>query len=199
METAERVVNIETTGNTVSGLFRTTDIAEANMLWRAIFSELETYAIDIVIFDANTSSRHDEVIALRLGQIVIDHSRFVPPEEGDFRTHIDVQGPTMFTTEHVPGLPFKFVTPIAVLKPGQRITCDVIVKKGQAKTHVKWRPVSTCTFQEVEGGYKFTMKEIGMLTGEQIFTQGLAKMRDAATRTPITIFSHQLVPSNIIV
>lgn len=194
---AERIVNIETTGNIVSAVFLSTDVSEVNMLRRAILSEIDTYAIDIVSFQTNTSSRHDEVIALRLGQLVIDHTRFVPPEEGDFKTHIDVQGPIEFTTEHIPGLPFKFVTPIAVLKPGQRITCDVIVKKGQGKTHVKWRPVSKVTMVEVENGYKLTIKEIGMLPGDEIFRRGLEKIGVAAKRPPITIFSHPLVPANL--
>lgn len=193
----ERITNIEVTGNIVSGVFLTKDVSEANLLIRAIKSEIETYAIDIVVFQVNTSSRHDEIIALRLGQLVIDHSRFVPPEQGEYRTHIDSQGPGEFSTDDIPGLPFKFRTPIAALKAGQRITCDVIVKRGQAKTHVKWRPVSTVKMTEVENGYKITFKEIGMLTGPEIFEKGYAKMTDAANRPPITLFSVPLRPANM--
>lgn len=192
-----RITNLETTRNITSAVFLSKDIAEVNLLRRAILSEIETYAIDIVVFQTNTSPRHDEIIALRLGQIVIDHSRFVPPTEGNFRTHIDFQGPGDFTTNHIPELPFKYVTPIATLKAGQRITCDVIVKRGQGKQHAKWRPVSTVTIAEVENGYKLTIKDIGMLSGPEIFEQGLAKMKDAAQRPPITLFSQPLVPHNI--
>lgn len=194
----DRITNIETTGNITSALFLTTDIAEANLLKRAILSEIETYAIDIVTFQINTSPRHDEIIALRLGQLVIDNSQFVPPEEGNFQTHIDVQGPLNFTTDDIPGLPFKYKTPIATLKPGQRIVCDVIVRKGQGKQHVKWRPVSKVILTEVDNGYKLTIKEIGMLSGQEIFERGLAKMRDAANRAPITLFSHILVPAKFL-
>jgi DNA-directed RNA polymerase alpha subunit len=198
MTETHRFANIETTNNITSAVFLTRDIAEVNLLRRAILSEIETYAIDIVTFHHNTSSRHDEVIALRLGQLVIDHSRFRPPPEGgDFTTHIDFQGPGEFTTEHIPDLPFLYITPIATLKAGQRITCDVIVKRGQGKRHVKWRPISTFKFTEVEQGYKVTFKNIGMLSGTEILEKGLAKMRDAAQRPPITLFSHPLVPNNI--
>lgn len=193
----ERITNIETTGNITSALFLTTDVAEANMLKRAIMSEIETYAIDIVIFQVNTSPRHDEVIALRLGQLVIDHSRFTPPEEGDFRTHIDFRGPGELSTEHIPELPFKFRTPIVTLRAGQSVVCDVIVKRGQAKQHVKWRPVAKVFIEEVENGYLITFKDIGMLTPTEILQKGYDKITEAAHRPPITLFSHPLVPGNI--
>lgn len=208
-----RIDNINTTGNITTALFRTKDIAEVNLLRRAILSEIETYAIDIVIFDINTSPRHDEVIALRLGQVVIDHSRLQLPEEGDLlrgalplpadetlfhlRVHIDVVGPLEFTTDHIPDLPFKYTTPIAILRTGQRIKCDCIIKKGQGATHVKWRPVSKITFTEVEEGYQISIKDIGMLSGQEIFEKGVEKIHAAAHRPPITIFSHPLVPNGI--
>lgn len=193
----ERITDLQVADNIITATFVTDDVSEANMLRRAILSEIETYAIDIVVFYVNTSPRHDEIIALRLGQLVIDHERFTPPAEGDFRTRIDFSGPGVLTSDNISELPFKFTTPIVTLRAGQRILCDVIVKKGQGRDHVKWRPVSTVAITEVENGYKFTMKEIGMLTPEQIFTNGFAKMRDAAHRVPITLFSHPLVPSNM--
>jgi len=193
----ERIINIETIGNVTSALFLTKDIAEVNMLKRAIMSEIDTYAIDIVIFQTNTSPRHDEILALRLGQLVIDHTRFLPPQIGDFRTHIDFKGPGELTTDNIPGLPFKYKTPVVLLKDGQHVICDVIVKKGQGKQHVKWRPVSRVSILDVEDGHKITFNDIGMLTPIQIIQNGYAKIRDAAHRVPITLFSHPLVPENI--
>jgi DNA-directed RNA polymerase alpha subunit len=199
MDYKDRIINIVTTRNITTALFLTNDIAEANLLKRAILSEIETYAIDIVIFQVNTSPRHDEVIALRLAQLVIDHSEFVPPEQGDFRLSINVRGPKEFTTQDIPSLPFKYVTPITELKQGQQIICDAIVKRGQAKQHVKWRPVSKVIIKEVDGGILFTIKDIGMLPPEQIFAKGYEKILDAAQRRPITLFSHPLIPENIVI
>jgi len=193
----DRIENINTTGSITTALFRTNDVAEVNILRRAIMSEIETYAIDIVIFNTNTSPRHDEVIAQRLGLVVIDNTTFVPPVDGDMKVHIDVQGPRIFTTKDIPDLPFVCHPNIAELRVGQRITCDCIVKKGQGKTHIKWRPISVFTFKAVEGGHQISFKGVGMMTGEEIIRQGLAKMGDAARRTPMTIFSHQLVPANM--
>jgi DNA-directed RNA polymerase alpha subunit len=193
----DRIDNINITNNIVTALFRTKDVAEVNLLKRAIWSQVYTYAIDVATFHTNNSPRHDEVIALRLGQLVIDNTRFVPPENGDYKIRIDVEGPLEVTTDHIPELPFKFVTPLVTLRKGQRIVCDCVVKIGQGKTHVKWRPISTFTFTEVEDGYQIKFKEIGMLTGPEIIQKGLEKMEDAARSPSQTIFSHTLVPHNM--
>lgn len=194
----ERIDNIVTNGNITTALFKTRDVAEVNLLRRSVLSEIETYAIDIVIFQTNTSPRHDEVIALRLGQLVIDNSAFIPPEHGDVKVHIDVIGPRVVTTESIPNLPFKYVTPFVTLKEGQRIVCDCIVKKGKGADHVKWRPLSTFSFSEEPDGYKITIKGIGMLEGDEIIQKGLEKMGEAARRPPLTIFTNPLIPSQYI-
>lgn len=196
----ERFHNINTTGLVTTAIFDTRDVTEANMLRRAILSEIETWSINLVIFDVNTSPRHDEIIAQRLGLLVIDHSRFQPPAEGDFKARIDITAPfDMFevTTQHIPELPFLYETPIVTLRRGQRLVCDLIVTKGTAKIHSKWCPVSILTAIADPEGYMIRFKSVGMLTPEQILEQGLAKMPAAARRPPITIFSHPIVPSTI--
>lgn len=191
----EKIGIINTNNETITALFRTQDVAEVNLLRRAILSEIETYAIDIVIFQTNTSPRHDEIIALRLGQLVIDHSRFVPPEDNDYKVHIDVQGPGEFTTNDIPDLPFKYDTPITTLKRGQRIICDCIVKKGTGKMHVKWRPISTFSFTKADDGYLLNIKGIGMLPPEELIQKGINMISNAAHRRPTTLFSQPLIPS----
>lgn len=193
----ERISNIVVTGNLVSAVFATNDEAEANLLRRSIMSEIETYAIDVVIFDVNTSSRHDEIIAMRLGQCVIDNMAFVPPGDGepDVRVHIDVMGPSVFTTDGIPGIPFTYKTDIAVLRSGERIQCDAIIKKGQGLTHVKWRPVAGVTISPTDGGYLIKFKTIGMLAPETIFQRALAAVPEAAKRGSVNLFFHTLVPA----
>lgn len=193
----DRFSNINTQDNITSALFNSTDIAEANLLKRAILSEINTYAIDIVIFHTNTTARHDEIIALRLGQLPIDHSRFNPINESDFTTRVDFSGPGKFTTQHIPNIPFKYIIPIMELREGQRIICDVIIKEGKGKTHVKWRPVSTVTLKEVQDGILITFKEVGMLSPVQILQLGLQEIKAAATRPEQTLFSRPLIPVNL--
>lgn len=173
----------------------TEDIALANLFRRAILSEIETYQIDIAIFYENTSFVHDETIALMLGLVVIDNDEYIPPSEGDFKTRIDCQGPKEFTTKDIPDIPFKHVTPILYLDEGQRITCDVVVKKGTGAIHVKWRPVSKVILNKVEGGYKFTIKNIGMMNSEKIFQEGHRKIETATKRQSTNMFFQHTVPS----
>jgi len=194
----DHISDIVTIKEITTALFHTNDRAEVNMLQRAIYSEIETYAIDIVIFHVNTSSRHDEIIALQLGQLVIDHTRFVPPEDGNFKSSIDFDGPGAFTTDNIPELPFKYKTPIAYLRAGQKIKCEIIIKLGTGRQHVKWRPLSTFTFKEHEMGYSIRVKGIGMLPGVDIIQKGLDKIDTASSRPGSNIFSRPVVPNNFV-
>ncbi len=187
------ITNIQTNGNITTCLFLSNDASLVNMYRRAILSEIETYAIDTIIFNVNTSPRHDEILALRIGQLPIDHSRFVPPEEGNLRITISFEGPGEFTTEHIP-LPFKRITPIAELRAGQKIECDVIVKKGQAKTHVKWRPVSKVIIKEEGDYFTVTIKDTDMLSGIEILQKGYEKISEASRRDPLNIFFRPVIP-----
>ena len=183
----DKIVSIETSGETTTVLIDTNKPSVVNLLRRAILSEIETYAIDVVIFDVNTSPRYDEIIALRLGQLVIDHTLFQPTGE-EFRTNINFSGPGEFTSDDIPGIPFTYRTPIATLLAGQTIKCEVIVKKGIGRTHVKWRPVSTVSIKEQAAGYRLTFKSIGMMPGEQIIREAIPKIEEAANRKPINLF-----------
>lgn len=202
METVSRISNIIVKDNIpeeAEALFETDNIAEANLLRRAIMSEIETYAIHIVSFDYNSSSRHDSILAHRLGLLVINNENFVPDENGEKIVHIDVSGPHEFTTDDIPDLDFKYKTPIAKLRDGERVKCSCIVRKGTSKDHVKWRPVSTVTMKKVENGhgYIFNIKGIGMLDVARIFELGHEKIISAAKVPPKTLFFRPVVPDHI--
>lgn len=186
----DRFKNIETSKLITTVIFNSSNIAEVNMLRRSIYASVESYAIDYVVFDTNVSARHDEIIALRLGQCVIDNDKFVPPTDGtDFKAHIDVSGPGWFTTDDIKDITFAYETPITLLKEGQKIKCDVIVRKGTGENHVKWRPVSTFAFTEYQGEFKITMKGLGMMSPETILERGLEKMEQTAKLPVYTLFS----------
>jgi len=196
----DRIVTVETTNEITSAIIATDDIAWVNLLRRAIMSEIDTYAIDIVIFNKNTSARHDEIIALRLGQLVIDHTIFVSPKENEhnFKTRINITGPKWFTSSDIPGLPFKYETPIMQLRDNETIDCYVIVKKGQGKIHAKWKPISIISIMDLDQGkrHNITFKSIGMMPGREILQKGIDKMRAAAEREPSNQFTRQVVPAD---
>lgn len=190
------VIRVDRNNALCTIVLNTTDVTQVNMLRRAMLSEIETYAIDIVTFNENTSCRHDEIVAFRLGQLVIDHDRFVPDENDQFTTEINVEGPLHFSTADIPGLPFKYVTPIMVLQYGQRINCSVIVKRGTSRIHAKWRPISTCAIGTESDRYTLTFHNIGMLPDEKIIEDAFKSMPLIAERSPQTIFSYPLIPAD---
>lgn len=185
-----RITDIKVNDIYITANFHTNNEAEANMLRRSIMYEIPTYAIDIVVFFVNTSARHDEIIALRLGQLVIDNNKFKPT--GDLKFKIDVTGPTTFDTTHIPDIPFTYITPIMELKANQRIICDVIVKKGTGYEHVKWRPVATIAYNSIivdnNPAFQFRIKGIGMLSANTIFEKGLAAIQIANKREGTNLY-----------
>lgn len=190
----DRITNINIDGNIVTAIFKSDDVSEVNLLKRAILSEIDTYAIGIVVFHVNNSPRTDEILAARLGQLVIDNTRLVIPETGELKVKMDVTGPKEVTTDDIPGLPFKFKTPITMLRKNERVLCDIIVQQGQGKIHVKWRPIANISFTEAEGGHLIKFKEIGMLTGEEILVRGINKIPAAAARPAQNIFFNKVLP-----
>lgn len=195
----DRFINTVVKDNIITTTFLSKDDAEVNLLRIAMQSEIETYSIDIVVFHVNTSARTDEILALRLGQCVIDNEKLIPllKEGVDYKSRIDVVGPGDFNTDDIPTIPFAYKTPIAYLKPNQRILCDVIVRKGQGKQHVKWRPISTFGIKDKTDGYELTIKMIGMLSAEHILERAVAKMIDAALKPHQNLFYKCLVPANM--
>lgn len=175
----------------------TQDVSLVNLLRRSILSEIETFAIDIVGFHINNSPRHDEILALRFGQLIIDHRKFQGPD--GYETELDVTGPIEVTTDDIQRLPFINKTSIVSLKEGQRLHCKLIVKKGTATTHVKWRPVSAIKVQKINAGYEMSFKNIGMLPTSSIIQQGIEKLVNTATIIPQNIFSRPLIPQNLII
>lgn len=160
----EPISNIKSRGKVGSCVFNFSDIELMNLYRRAILEEIETYAIEYVCVDINTTLTHDDKLALKLGQLVIDNEKFV--NEGldkdlTKRYYIDVSGPVKFTSDDIIGLPITFKTPILQLQSDERIKCFVIVTKGTSRTHVKWRPVGLVATNEIREGYFISRLNIG--------------------------------------
>jgi DNA-directed RNA polymerase alpha subunit len=183
---------------------KTKDLALVNMLRRSIKQEITTWTIDLVSFDINTSSRHDELLAHRLGLIPIDCEEFNPVEHGT-RHHLDVQASENelyeVTTDDLPDIPWAKmdgvygVTPIITLRHGERIVCDVIVMDGVGYTHVKWRPVSKVQIRDREDGfYDMTIVKKGVLSGERTFREGFANIPNAMARPAGTKLTKAVMP-----
>lgn len=180
--------------NTTSAILNTSDPAEANILLRAI-NEIPTYQIDVVVFDVNVSSRHDEIIAHRLGMAVIDNEQY--QHQGDsHRYHVDVKGPKMFTTNDIQGIPFAGVTPLTELRADHHLILDVIVREGNGHIHAKWRPVANAYIQQHEDKYMLVFKAVGMLNPLTILERAYNLRAAAASRTPSNLFMKPVLPKD---
>jgi hypothetical protein len=150
------ISHIKSDGRVGSCIFNYPNEDLMNLYRRAILSEIETYAIEYACFDINISVLHDELLGLRLAQLVIDHDKFINEkldEDLDKRYYVDVSGPGKVTTDDIIGLPFTRKTTFLELQAGERVKFFVMVRKGIARTHVKWRPVGLVAVTKIENGF----------------------------------------------
>lgn len=190
-----RTTITKTKGERVYFTFHTDDLALANMLRRSIISEVPTYSIDVAIFNRNNSSRVDEILAFRFGQLVIDNTQ-LESKENDTYT-LDVSGPKIVTASDIQGLPFVGNPVIIELQKGEHINCDLLLRQDIGRTHQKFSPVCLCTApNKVDDGYSFTFKNLGMLSNETILELGLAGIETAARRPFSNLFMETSLPKN---
>lgn len=145
-------------------IIETDDSRKAN-LYRHALQFIEVYAIKYVEFQRVNCCRQEEVIALTLGQIPIQNSK-VDPYELEFP--FTVMGPKEFTTNDIPDLPVMFEVPIFQLGDGEFIQGKVILKKGIAADHVRWRAISTAAMRRENEKHILTIGTVGVLTPDEI-------------------------------
>jgi DNA-directed RNA polymerase alpha subunit len=180
---------------------QTTDVKYANIFMITILSEIPTYAIEYVTFYVNDSPLYDELLAHRLGMLVIDNEKY---EHGDkFKFHVDYTNTSSnnstFTSDDIKDLIFNMKTPIIELRPNDRIKFDVEVRLGISRDHVKWRPVGPCYIKEnkSENTISVIYRNIGMLSDETIVNQAFKYMTITATRPPLNIFYKHHIPAEL--
>jgi hypothetical protein len=83
------------------------------------------------------------------------------------------------------------------LKQGQRLHCKLIVKRGTAKIHVKWRPVSAIQVEQDGPNYLMSFKNIGMLPTTTLLERGIDQLVATATTIPQNLFTRPLIPQNL--
>jgi len=166
--------------------------ANANMLRILIDRQVSTPAIHSVIIHENSSILDDEILAMRLGQVVINH-KLVPDKSRDVWCTLKVQGPTIGPdfeslskrrpvtagslviagSETNPALYAS--TGLVDLRAGQAIDCDCLIRWDVGKTHAKWQPCSTIVFKDYEDegrkGFLFEVRLIGNLDLESIVSE----------------------------
>ncbi|MGC8572806.1 MAG: DNA-directed RNA polymerase subunit D [Caldisphaera sp.] len=147
-------------------------IAFGNALRRLVLSDVPTMAIDYVYFYDNDTSVYDEIIAHRLGLLVLKsddaiHKYNLPEkcagkDETDTSCYVQVVLEKELSDESPSGIyvkasDLKFSdenikpaypdTPIVYLAPGQRIHLVAYARLGRGREHGKWSPASTSILQ----------------------------------------------------
>ena len=126
-----------------------------NSLRRAITSEVPTMAIEDVEIRKNTSSLYDEMIALRMGLLVLstDLKSYEFPSEkvpidsakASLKLTLSVKGPKVvyasdFKSADPKVKPVYDRTPIVKLLEGQELEVEATAILGRGKEHAKWSP-----------------------------------------------------------
>ncbi|KAJ1975804.1 RNA polymerase II subunit 3 [Dimargaris verticillata] len=163
----------EITDDVLDFVLSNTDLSVANSLRRAMIAEVPTIAIDIVQIESNTSVLADEFLAHRLGMIPLqsinadrmkytrDCSCIQACENCTVELTLNVkctEDRTLEVTSRDLMSSDPKVLPvlsdpddqgilIVKLRKGQEIKVNCLAKKGVAKEHAKWSPVSAIGFE----------------------------------------------------
>jgi len=137
----------------------------ANALRRTIISEVETLAIEDVIFTENSSALYDEILALRLGLVPLTTPEgFVRKDECDCKgagchkctviltIQKDAQGRVYsgdMKSDHKEVKPAFDKIPLTLLGESQKIDVECAAILGKGKDHAKFQP-ALCIYEEDE-------------------------------------------------
>ena len=145
-----------------------------NAIRRAVLSDVPTLAVDFAYFYDNTTAVPAEIIAHRLGLVVLDSSSAIKklrspeeckeapetdsscyveifleasvPETEDTGRYVKASDLSISDPDVKPVYP---ETPIVYIAPGQRIHMVAYARLGRGREHAKWMPASISLLQYV--------------------------------------------------
>lgn len=169
----------------------------ANSLRRTMISDVPTLAIDTVNIVHNTSNLSDEILAHRLGLVVMS-SEIVLKEDlgGDVEFSLDMTcrekeisvTAGMIQTKHPLVKPVNPDTVITKLYWGQQIVLRGRIKQGTGREHAKWMPVSVIGYRIQYLGKNrmkiyLSIEPVGNLSAKTILNKAV-KIMKARTEKP---------------
>ncbi|MFW6230535.1 MAG: DNA-directed RNA polymerase subunit D [Nanoarchaeota archaeon] len=150
-----KLTKISKKNNTLAFAIEGASTAFVNTLRRTIVNEVPTMAIEEVEFRKNTSTLYDEMIALRLGLLVLttDLKSYEFPSENvpkdsakaSLKLTLNAKGPKTVYASDIKSAdpsvkPVHGKTPIVKLLEGQELEFEATAVLGRGKTHAKWSP-----------------------------------------------------------
>lgn len=165
--TTRSVVIRELKGNRVELVIKGFSVAYVNAIRRLILSDVPTMAVDFAYFYENNTDVYDEMIAHRLGLVVLKSdealSKYAPPEACQdseppnpkcfVEIFLDVSlGEDAPTGVYVKASELRISdpqvtpvypeTPITYIAPGQSLRVVAYARLGRGREHAKWSPAS---------------------------------------------------------
>lgn len=152
-------------------MYNTDSPSCAAKLRRNLMCKLNIFAADMVLIYENSSALSDELLAHRFGQlVVVDERVMISAECPVYR--LDVSGPCVVTSDDVVDSPF-INTHLVTLRAGERLICDVVLRRDTGDKHAKWMPVSCVWFLKDKDKYFFHVDGTGALNPREILFRTL--------------------------
>lgn len=129
-------------------VFKNLPVCYVNSFRKILISEIETFAIDYIFLEKNTSSFTDEFLVHRIGLIPLKYSKNILPED-EIELTLEVKNDTdEIMNIYSDNLQCDY-DEISVMKsillfylmPKREIKFKCIARKGTGKYHAKWSPV----------------------------------------------------------
>jgi len=159
----------------------------ANTLRRIMIADVETWAIEDVQIENNTTILPDEMIGHRLGLLPLTSS-FEPTVE-TVKLTLDITATDNLETWRSELLTsndnniVSAIDGIIIVKvvKGQQLKLTAIAKKNCGYEHAKWSPVSTCFFVNTDKGIVFNIETTGSLDPVEVVNRAIVIMRNKFT------------------
>jgi len=169
---AKTIRVLDRTDRRIELLFEGYDRRFVNALRRLVLSDVPTLAVDFIYVYDNSSGVVDEILAHRMGLLVLDSSealeRLKPPEECENAREDDEDcyvtlfleaevRPNESTGRYVKAGEIQLSknitriahpeTPLTYLAPGQRVHAVAYARLGRGREHGKWSPATVSVMQ----------------------------------------------------
>ncbi len=161
------------------------DLVYINALRRTVISEIETCAIHFVKINKNSSNVPEEYLAHRFGMLPIRCQESKNTEElplflqlkNDTNDVISVSSKDIVDPNHAYEICQKIM--LLHLHPEQEIDVEFFVRRGTAKVHAKWCPVSAPAIVDLpeSSAYRFQVEVTENYNVQKLLPDGMKYLR----------------------
>ena len=149
------------------------NIGLANALRRSLIDLTESYAVDKVMFDINTTCMPDEYISHRLGMIPFLNSSSKVLTEAQ----IDVSGRNVISKDITGAEAASEDIPIIHMLPNQRLRCKLIFRKSSGSEHSRFCQVAAVGYSIENDVVYLSFETINKEPALKLFEMAVATLK----------------------